>query len=162
MNELEVYLHVGGRKQPELLKVPSNGTVGDIVANVKGFGECDEDEFVIMIEESGDVIAPETLLSEAGVKHRCHVHCNRCPKVEVTVKYNGRDVMDSFPPSTKVKRILKWSVREHNIGDEESADFVLTLENEEELQGRDHIGMFVDYPSCKIVLLLTNIKAVNG
>lgn len=160
--QIEVYLHVEGTKSPELMRVSSEFTFGGLLASSGNINQPNEKEWFVMLEDSDEAQPLDRLLTEAGIKNRGHIYCGRCKKVNVFILFNGRNINDEFPLSATAKRILNWAVRELGISSEEATDHVLTLEDGTELNDRDHISMYVNFPNCKITLMLTREQAING
>jgi len=161
VSKFKVYLYVEGAKKAELKEVSSDCTYRELLKGENYPCESNENGWFAMRDDSDVVVDLDELIVKDAVKNKVHVHLCRCKKVEVAVTYNGVEKTESFPPSAKIKRILKWALREFGISEEEASVHVLSF-GDEELNARDSIGLYVSCPDCNITLSLTREGAING
>lgn len=96
------------------------------------------------------------------VKDGMRVHVGRCKKVSVVVRYMGNPASHDFPPTTRVKRVKDWAVREFKIPEAEAARHGLYLPGtEQELSGDVHVGALV-CDTCSLTLDLLPTDRING
>ena len=100
---------------------------------------------------------------DCGIKHRDHVHCNRCRKVAVAVFYNAEQTR-SFAPSATIEKVLHWALRAFGLKGADALDKVLRLSDAptEELPESAHIGSFAKHHTCEVRLNLTSKELPNG
>ncbi len=161
--EIEIYLHCAGTTEEKIIKVPEDATVHDVIEAAKqaGFAEPDME---IHIEDGEDALNRDARLCDCGVKHKHHLHCHTCRKVDVAVHFNGEAKTRQFAPGRKVKGVLKWALEAHGLHGVDADNKELRLGSAEGtiLQAQQHIGSFVRAPHCHLDLYLTAIVEVQG
>lgn len=159
--KIKVHLYMEGSKKTELIEILADSSFRDFVKSDDCPCDFDEKEWCAMHDDSDDTINLDDKIAKHAVKNKIHIHVCRCKKVEVTVSYNGVEKTRKFPSSAKIRRILRWALKEFGISEEEAPEHILCL-GEEELNERDSIGLYVSWPECSITLLLVRKEAVNG
>jgi len=162
--QIEIYLHGAGTTEEKIIHVPEDATVRDVLEAARKAGvSVDADTFLI-VEDADDELPSDARLRDHGVKHKHHLHCHRCRKVEVSVTFNGQVKSRKFAPGRKVKRVLKWAVEAFNLTgvDAENKELRLGGADGKILQSQQHIGSFVSAPKCSLDLYLTAIVEVQG
>lgn len=163
-NQIEIYLHGAGTTEEKIIHVPEDATVRDVLEAAKKAGvNVDADTF-LTVEDADDELPGDARLHEHGVKHKHHLHCHRCHKVEVSVTFNGQVKSRKFAPGRKVKGVLKWTVEAFSLNgvDAENKELRLGGASGTILQSQQHIGSFVQVPNCSLDLYLTAIVEVQG
>lgn len=163
----QVYLHGEGLKEAKFIEIGSETTVSEIVKEfetITGVTSTTEAPVECYTDTGDSPLNKSSIAGSMGIDKRSHVHCHRCRKVEVVVSYNGREESISFPPQTKSEKVFQKAIKEFKISNSEANSLVLRLGNGqgEILQEDDHIGSFVSYPACHLILYLTPKKQVQG
>ena len=162
--QIEIYLHGAGTTEERIINVPEDATVGNLLEAAKKEGLDVADDTILLVEDGDDELPRDARLNDRGVKNKHHLHCHRCRKVQVAVTFNGVTNSDQFTPSQKVKRVLKWAVgafQLHGV-DAENKELRVGGVNGVILQSQQHIGSFVQAPTCRLELYLTGIVEVQG
>lgn len=159
MNEIELYVHSTKGAEPTMIKIGAGALVEELLKKIHEAGLCDEPLEVLQIfaEDEGEPLKKGHSIERCGVKHRHHVHCHKCHRIRVGVSYNGVEKSEPFPPSAKVKRVLKWAVDEaFKLKGVDAENKVLRLADppETELLTDQHIGSFATQPQCELKLCL--------
>jgi hypothetical protein len=101
----------------------------------------------------------------APVHHDRIHHVHRAEAIEVTVSYMSGEHKKSFPPSTRVQRVLDWAVGPHGFAIDPSIAPEMELNEVGQptpLPKSAHIGRFVKHPHHKLHLDLTRGVVPNG
>jgi hypothetical protein len=170
MPEIEIF--VQGEAIPEviLLRVPSNGTVRDILksAETQGvrFAE-DERSLIILIEDQETELSPDLSIEEAHIGHRSRIHVHRCHRIEVTVNFNAAQKIHTFPPSATVERVKRWAVgpapEGFGLQEIDATEHLLQLCNSTTRPDEEmHIGSLVTFPDCGLCFDLVPKVRVEG
>jgi hypothetical protein len=158
MKEIELYVHSGKGPEPEMVKVSTDASVEDLLEKIREAGLCEgpKEELHIFAEDFDEPLQHGKSVEHCGVKHRHHIHCHRCHRVQVEISYNGVDKTHAFPPSMKVKGVLKWAVDAFGLKGADAENKVLRLAEppQTELLSDQHIGSFVHPPKCELKLCL--------
>ncbi|MGA3267411.1 MAG: hypothetical protein ABSE16_11375 [Verrucomicrobiota bacterium] len=158
MKEIELYVHSAKDAEPMMIRVGAGASVEELLKKVHEAGFCEGplEELYLFAEEDGNPCNREHSLEYCGLKHRHHIHCHRCRQVRIGVNYNGVEKDETFPPSAKVKRVLRWAVDAFGLKGADAEDKVLRLAEppQIELLGDQHIGSFVHSLKCELTLCL--------
>jgi hypothetical protein len=158
MNEIELFVHTTKDVEPAIVKIGTGASVEELLKKIHEAGLCDgpSEEFHIFAEEEGEPRNRGHSIEQCGLKHRHHVHCHKCHRVRVEVNYNGVEKGEAFPPSAKVKRVLKWAVDAFCLKGADAENKVLRLADppQTELLSDQHIGSFVHSSKCEVKLCL--------
>jgi hypothetical protein len=158
MNEIELYVHSSKGGEPTMVKIEAGASVEDLLKKIHEAGVCDgpSEEWDMFAEDADEPLDKGHSMEDCGIKHRHHVHCHKCHRIQVAVLYNGVEKNHSFPPSTKVKRVLKWAVNEFQLKGADAENKVLRLAEppETELPNEAHIGSFAHAPKCGLKVCL--------
>ena len=102
-------------------------------------------------------------LHQLGLKHRAHVVCHHCKRIDTAVFYNGETKIESFLPTIKVGHVLKWAIKTFGLSGDTTKDMVLRLEGSQNDLSHDlRIGSLVQYPHCHLKLVLMAEVLVEG
>lgn len=158
---MEVYVHVEGSREPKLAKVSEDATLKEVAA-AAGCSLNEADDIFIGRQDDDNAFHHGDSLDKAKVKHRQHIHCHRCKKIQVSVLYNGQKERD-FSPAIRLDVILRWAIREFNLEGQDAADMALFLPGEQSpLDGDIHIGSLASFPECSVTLAMNAPALVNG
>src|SRR5215469_4924614 len=119
MSEIEIFLQGEGIPEITLLRVPSNGTVRDVIKNAETQGvrfAGDERSLVVFVEDQETALSPDLLLVDAHIGPRSRVHVHRCHRLEVAVNFNAAQKTQAFPPSATIERVKRWAVGPEGFG----------------------------------------------
>jgi hypothetical protein len=163
---IELYVHSNNGVDPVLVQAEQDATITEILEKIAGnggFGGKVEDDILVFAEDCEEPFERQLKLSECEIRHRHHIHCHRCRKVLVTVYYNGVH-KETFPPGTKVKRVLKWAIHAFKLSPTDAAEKILVLKeaSNQELPLDAHIGSFTHPHQCSVELCLTAPVEVQG
>ncbi len=155
---MELYLHTVGNEDPELIEVEPATPVADLITVGDG-------EQLLWREEAEEPLAPEGTLVDAGIANRDHIHRGHCHRVEVTVRFGGRELAHSFGPAATIERIFKWATGkdEFDLSKEQRAKHVLALPGADHfLAWTVHIGSLVTPGDCAVLLDLAAEESFEG
>jgi len=163
---IELYVHAQNGADPKLVKASEESTITEllqIIATTGDLGGKVDEEIFVFTEDSDEPVEHHRKLSECEIRHRHHIHCHRCRKVQVSVFYNGEH-HETFGPATTVKRVLKWAIKAFKLSPTDAADKILVLKGHgsEELPLDAHIGSFAQPHHCSVELSLTAPVEVQG
>ena len=166
MKQIEVYVHTHEGVEPKLVRVSEDSTVKQLleaVAACGGFEGKANEEILVFLEDSDEPVEHHRHIGECEIRHRHHVHCHHCHRIKVSVFYNA-EKHESFPPSAKVERVLKWAIEAFKLTPADAADKILVLKSDpkEELPFDAHIGSFAKPQQCTVDLCLTAPIEVQG
>ena len=165
-NIIELYVHTSNGVDPKLIKMGEDATVKQLIDAIvaAGGGQPPPDgELRLFLEDSEEFLEAHKKIGECGIRHRHHVHCHTCHRIKVFVFYN-EEKHESFAPSTKVRRVWKWAIKEFKLSPTDAADKVLVLKSDSkvELNLDAHIGSYAKHHECAVHLCLTAPVAVEG
>lgn len=160
MKEIELYIHTAEHRDPKFVKIDEEVSIEQLVKRIVPGANGD---IHVTIEGEEEPCEPHRKLHECGIKHRNHLHCNRCRRIEVAVFYNGEQ-NGSFAPSATIEKVLHWALRAFGLTGADALDKVLRLSDAptEELPESAHIGSFAKPHTCETHLNLTSKELPNG
>ena len=166
MSEIEIFVQGEGIREITLVRVPSAGTVRELLAAVRDQMDVEghQSEQLFVFSEDGDApLDHDASLEAAGVRHRSRVHIHRCRLVTVTVNFTSRQAVHPFPPSTTVARVHDWACRKFDLADVDAAEHVLQICGTATRPDEDiHLGTLVQYPACAVCFDLVAKQRVEG
>jgi hypothetical protein len=165
MKELiEIYLHSAGVRDEKIIQIVEDATVNDLLLAAREVGLAHESDVILLIEDGEEPLERHARLCDHGVKHKHHLHCHQCRRVDVKVHFNGQEREAAFSPSKKVKGVLKWAVKAFELHgvDAENKELRLGSAAGSILESQQHIGSWTSPGSCCIELYLTAIVEVQG
>ena len=158
--EIEIYVHTSDHHEPKLVKISEESTVEDLLKVIAPEGHS---EVFLIVEGEDEPKEHHHKLSHCGIKHRRHVHCHRCRKIEVSVYFN-REIKGQFSPSATIAQILKWALGKFELTGADATDKSLRLTEKpnEPLAETTHIGSLAKHPHCSVHLNLADSIKTNG
>lgn len=165
MSKTQIFLQGDGISQIQVIEVPENGTVNDIVnlAKTLGFQVSADQEPLVMLEDSDETLELNTNLISAGIANRSRIHVHRCRRIEILVNFQNRNARRPFPPSATVGRVKNWAAREFGLEGVDAAEHVLQICNSIERPAEDiHIGSLVRFPNCSLCFDLVPKERIEG
>ena len=158
---IELFFQSEGIPEIQLLRVPSDCTVRELIAQAKT--ESDGDGLFLMLEDDERELQPEATLQEVGIGHRHRVHCHRCRHIEVTVNFNGQSKSHSFSPAKTIGKIKHWADDQFHLKGVDATEHALQLCGTSTRPDDDlHLGSLVRSPHCKVCFDLVPKKRVEG
>jgi len=166
MKKIELYVHTQNGVDPKLVQASEESTITELLEIIVATGGLEgkvDEEILIFTEDCDEPVERHRKLSECEIRHRHHVHCHRCRKVQVSVFYNGEH-HETFGPATTVKRVLKWAIKAFKLSQADAADKILVLKghDNEELPLDANTGSFTQPHHCLVELCLTAPVEVQG
>ena len=168
MSELEIFVQGEGIPEITLVRVPDNGTVGDILrsAETQGVRFADDGRsLVVLIEDQETELSFDLLLEDAHIGPRSSVHVHRCHRLEVIVNFNAAQKTQAFPPSATIERVKQWAVGPEGFGlhSIDATEHLLQLCHATTRPDEDiHIGSLVTFPDCGLCFDLVPKVRVEG
>ena len=120
------------------------------------------DEYDIFLQDEDEKKHKHHHACDAGIKKHSHIHCHRCSQINVTIEYNGKSENTHVSPSTTGAKLLAIAGRHYSITDGDLADLRLKVDENKFIELDQHIGSFVSYPHCEIVLQLVPKVIIKG
>lgn len=172
-SSIDLFIHQDG-KGPKVLTVSESDTVQAILerAGVTKPGDYRltiVDDAAVLDDESADhhpnhddTLLPQTIEAKK-VKHGSHLFCHHCRKVSVTVFYKHCSSEVELPPRVRIRRLLKWALKEFKLSDEDVKNLYLSVSGQK-LGARptQHLGEFVKPPICEVSFDLLPNPKING
>lgn len=163
---IEIFLQGEGIPEIQIVRVPHNGTVRDLIAAATSGGlrlGGRAEEIIVLIEDSDHELELDVRLTDAGIGHRHRIHCHRCRHVEVSVNFNGASKSHPFPPSTTVAKVKRWADDKFGLKGVDATEHALQICGTNKRPDEDtHIGSLVEHPNCKLCFDLVPKKRVEG
>jgi hypothetical protein len=158
MNEIDLYVHSAKDPEPRLIRVEEEIMIDELVRKIVEAEICEgaPEEIRIFLEDETEPLDRERSAKHCGIRHRHHVHCHKCHRIQLGVIYNGIEKDDAFSPSTRVKRVLKWAVDAFGLKGADAENKILRLATppETELSNDAQLGSYAQAPDCSIKLCL--------
>lgn len=166
MSEIEIFAQGEGISEIIFVRVPSAGTVRDLLAAVSDRMRIEEhqaEKFFVFVEDADVPLDHGASLEAAGVRHRGRVHIHRCRRVTVTINFTSRQEVHPFPPSATIARVHDWACHKFDLADVDAAEHVLQICGTATRPDEDtHLGTLVQHPACAICFDLVAKQRVEG
>jgi hypothetical protein len=154
-----------GRGEPVILALGDGLGLADLkkkIAEVLGLAADASLGVIAGVDEDTDLNEGALKDLIKGDKPK-HVYAGQCRQIAVTVSFNGVAKTDKVPPAVKVKKVLKWAIKEFGISASDAPKMELrTTETGKGLPGDYPIGTFVTGTECALKLYLVNKEIHNG
>jgi len=157
---MEVYRHVEGKEDPELIEIEVTALVKELLVVHDG-----EDGNQIWIEEQDEAIELTITLEAAGIRHRHHVHHGRCRVVAVQVRFNNERHTREFRQLSTIKQVFDWATGPDafRLSPEQKAKHVLALPNADHfLDWNVRVGSIVTAGTCDVIVDLLPKERFEG
>lgn len=164
--DLELFLQVQGRSEISIIRFPESGTVSELIAAAAAAGilPTDTNDTMVSLPDEDEPLAKQATLRATGVRHHHHLHCHRCQRVTVSVRFNGAEKQHEFPAAAQFRRIHAWATGKHGFGLSEidAAEHLLqvTASGAQPAPG-DHLGSVVT-TACSVSLDLVPKQRIEG
>ncbi|HMJ08193.1 MAG TPA: hypothetical protein VK468_04265 [Pyrinomonadaceae bacterium] len=167
--EISFFLQAEGLDGIRVVNAQSTAKLKDFLADLSGevggnfAAAVNSGQMVVTLEDEGNEFSLASTLEHAGIRDRSRVHAHRCRKVKVTVNFNGEAISDDMPPSTRVEKVKKWSIKEFDIDKVEATEHALQLCGTADRPDEDtHIGTLTTTGSCSVCFDLVPKVRVEG
>jgi hypothetical protein len=155
---MEIYVHRPTSGRMDLVVVEESATLGAVV------GLADGD--AVWVEDGDAPLDPSLTLSEAGIRHRSHIHVNRCRSVRVQVTYHGPPPREEdFGPAARLQAVFDWATgkKGFDLSREDKAEYALQVcESTDQPELSDHVGSLVIDGSCDVCFDLVAKHNIQG
>ena len=163
-DQIEVDVEGEGLADIETILIDTDSRLSAIIVAVSAKNGIAVEELLLFGEDGEEPLDPETpVVAEVIIKRVHHVH--RARQIEVTVFYKAESRSKTFPPSTRVLKVLDWAVGPHgfNIDPAIAPEMELALHGQTaELPKHAHIGRYVHHPHHHLTLDLIRGVVPNG
>ena len=135
---IELYVHRPAEERIEVREIKRTVTVGEAIVIREGER--------VWLEETEAEMDTATTVIEAELRHRSHVHVNRCTRVKTSVTFNGVTKEREFHVSTRIERVFDWAVSKKgfNLTPTDATEHTLQVTGTTiQPDAGDHIGSFV-------------------
>lgn len=162
MKKVEVFIQSEGRRSVEVVEVPEQGTVRDLLtaAREKGIEIEDAD---VLIEDTEEALDTDLSLDKAGIGASANVHVGRRRRIEVTVQFEGDLYQHRFAPAQRVKHVLRQALKHFEIAPADAKEYALQLCGTDDRPELDtHLGSLVCGPKVALCFDLVLKRRVQG
>lgn len=162
MRKIEVFVQSEGRRSVEVVEVPEDGTIRDLLTAAREKG-IEVEEADVLVEDAEEALGADLPLSEAGVGARANVHIGRRRRIAVTVQFEGDSFQHRFAPAQRVKHVLKRAVKHFEIAPADAKEYALQLCGTDDRPDLDvHLGSLVCGPEAALCFDLVLKRRVQG
>jgi hypothetical protein len=173
MAGIQIFVQGEGKREIRVVEMPPHTTVRELLeaAQSKGVASQTGDDHgggkdvAVYAEDRETPLPAASTLEAAGLSNHSSVHLSRCPRVAVTVHYNGQDRSEAFGPGVPMHRVKEWAVgnKGFNLNPVDAAEHVLQLTGTSDRPDEDvHIGSLVGGSGCKVEFDLVAKVRVEG
>lgn len=163
----EIHLYGEGQPSPVTLHVAEESLIHDVLVAAQKAGLLPADanlkEILVFAVEEDEPLPHEKPVKHPDKKrHRFHFH--RCRAIEVTVVFNLVKHARAFPPSTPVRKVLQWALREFKLtgADAENKELRVGGPNGQAMLEGAPIGSYSQDRKCELLAYLADIVQVQG
>ncbi len=107
--DIEVIVEGEGVADVETIRIPHGSAAREIVVGVAAKGRFPAEEGILFLEDSAEPLDLAVRVIEEAVSGKVH-RVHRAREIEATVFYMGLQKPHRFPPSTRIQRVLDWTV----------------------------------------------------
>ena len=162
MKKIEVFIQPEGRRSVEVVEVPEDGTVRDLLAAAREKG-IEVEEADVLVEDAEEALDADLPLSEAGVGARTNVHVGRRRRIAVTVQFETGSFQHRFAPAQRVKHVLKRATKHFEIAPADAKEYALQLcATDDRPEFDTHLGSLVCGPEAALCFDLILKQRVQG
>lgn len=138
-----LYVHEATDERMRVVDIPEGSTLRSALA-------LDHDDLVWLEDQEDEALDPDERVDQLADGGHAHVFRGRCRRVEVTVRYGGKEKDRAFAPGVRLARVLRWATGDKGFDLDPGDADELTLQ----LCGSDtrpdlseHLGSFA-HPGC--------------
>jgi len=165
MADIDLFLQGKGIPHIVIAKVPEGGRVQDIIeaARSHGFETISSDHPLVFLEDQEEPLSSDEALLTVGIRPRARVHVHVCPRVRVTVNFNGVEKSHPFSPASTVAAVKKWATHEFQLRGVDATEHALQTCGGDVRPPEDtHIGRLVVTAACVLCFDLVPKQRVEG
>ncbi|MAT67947.1 MAG: hypothetical protein CMJ58_00305 [Planctomycetaceae bacterium] len=164
---IDVLLYLPG-VPPTKLSADAAGNVDDVLREAAVGKEVvafapDDDADDGDADVAAHVVTGDSLLRDLGDGRRVVLHCHVCRQIAVTVNYQSQQIRRRFPPSTRVRKVLRWAKRKLSLSDADADNLALFLcDTDEPLRETTHLGELAPVGKCDLCFDLMKDRNIEG
>ena len=169
MKSINVLLQCHGVADIAVLSASPEDTVAEVIAKSDHVDAKQADLLIFLEDIAGaldrDAVVEELLplAADDDVVGPLRLHCTRCRKVDIVVRFNGEETKRHFPPSATVERVRRWAARAFKLSPCDAAEHVLQMQGKTTRPDRDiHIGALTEGKTCAVGFDFVPSKRVEG
>ncbi len=144
-NELEVFLHLPG-KRPMVVPAEPTETLRAFLCRLD-VGNDAAHEILVFVGEGEDSHKPADLdltLEDLELDKHHHLHCSRCPEIDISIHFSEKELRRKFSPATTVEAATRWAHMNLGLDAASAAEFVLQLSGTQGIpRPKQHLGELV-------------------
>lgn len=157
--KIDVFIRQEGRPDPVLHETHDGATVAALKAHLAGEGDP---TFHLFEEDVDTPLKDQDQVRDNGEGTKV-LHRNRCNRIQVTVRYAGRQASDDFGPGSTLDRLKRWAERKLGLDEADAAEMSLQVVGTvDRPDGSVHVGSLAAYPDCSVSFDLLPTDRVNG
>ena len=171
MKSINIFLQGHGVADIAVLNASPDDTIAEVIAK-SGHADAEQVDLLIFLEDIAGAIDRDAVVEELlplaaddDVVGPLRLHCSRCRKIDVVVRFNGEETKRHFPPSSTVERVRRWAARRaFKLSPCDAAEHVLQIQGKTTRPDRDaHIGALTEgSKTCAVAFDLVPSKRVEG
>lgn len=145
-------------------ELPSDTSVGDILAALERHGIKPEPDTFLFVEddEDGYDLADRNTKVKA-IKRGCRLHIGRCRKIAVSVNYLERTIDHKFAPGARVRKVKAWAVEKLKMDPKDAGEHVLRICGSTREPATDTpLHELTNGRECSVCFDLVPVKRVEG
>jgi len=121
-------------------------------------------ESLLFLEDDEDPIDEHARVADHAGMCGVKAHVHRCRRIDVRVRFNGKNVERKFAPGATIARVKHWAAeKEFGMSAQEAGEHVLQLFGSHERPAPGtHLGALVDCKKCQLAFDLVADERVNG
>lgn len=170
MKSIHVFLQGHGIADIAVLDASPEDTIASVIAK-SGHADAKQDDLLVFMEDIACVLDRDAIVEELlplaaddDVVGPLRLHCTRCRKIDVVVRFNGEEAKRYFPPGATVERVRRWAARRaFKLAPCDAAEHVLQVLGKTTRPDRDvHVGAVSEDKTCTVAFDLVPSKRVEG
>ena len=164
-DQIEIFVQGPGITRVALVKVPSHARVGDLVevAKTKGLRLDDQPSARVWLESAEEPLNAGVSLQDAGIQSRSRIHIHTCPRIRVTVNFNGKAEEHPFSPSATIGAVKQWADKKFGLSAIDATEYALQICGTKDYPADDiEVGSLAQPGECRACFDLVSIQRVEG
>lgn len=166
LESIELFVQGENVSDIELIKLPGDARVSDIVEAMKAKGlahDAGGESVAVMLEDEEAELPLSARLRDLGIGQRRRFHCHRCRRVKVSVTFNGVEKTHPFATSATIARVKAWADEKFGLEGVDATEQELQVSGTSTRPAEDtHIGTLVRHPACTLNFTLAPKERVQG
>lgn len=169
-DEIDVLLHAPG-KGARNVKAQRTTTVGELMGReglatdeLLAFDDVSDDDDGTDDDVNLAPIAADVALGKLAAGRTATIHCHRCRQVAISVNYQSQTLERRFPPSARVRRVLRWAKRKLRLTDADADNLALFLcgATDDPVREGVHVGDLTSGRDCDVCFVLSKDRNIEG